>query len=1500
MEQAAKKKLARACAPLLLCCCAVASGLVGAGERGEPNVPGKPVEEAVARAGFRGPTFAEIYAKYLPDFAVDERTMARWREQPDDAPDWPKFSLQKRFDNRAYLERDWRVPPIVKRADELMGRGEHREAMRLYQRVIEKYPDDMWSVSEHGVFVPTTLYCQRQLLKLPPKELDYYRTVYDPYAKPLFEKAKKHYSPLDFAYVAYRFCATSYGSAALYELGNAALDAGNFEKACYYYERIRNYHRSTAIDQGELGLRLLTCYKKLGNEKAYAGLKARLEADAGAAGAPMRNFLKEVDRSRTERPDFFSQKASPDALSLADYTLFEPLVPDVSNYDSTWTVKRELGWRFRHPDSLIPVIAGNNLLYKDKNIVYCRSLLTGDLKWEYTEGGLVWDFEKVGTGRWSAYDYYPYQDLAVYDGMVYTFIVKGGPSLVALDLTTGERRWAAGPMAAASKSELDDRYAARPAVGAGRVYATVVHDDVEGDAHLSSTVAVAAFESRNGKLLWRRTLCRLTPSKFTISRIRRKIRIFCSPPVYKNGVVYACTNAGVFAAVDADTGEARWITRYDHKPVMLDALVLPDMHRDKLFCTNTAPIVFGLYLLAMPVDNSSRLYCLDRFTGKVLWSRVGEGQALRLVGVWKGQVVVGGSQALSGWDIPTGEPRLSLKLVEGGAEFRRGMQVIGRGGKVHSSGWRVHGLSHTYYDVVAHLDAGPKVIGHRTWYNRWARKRNAERIKQGLEPLVNEEPFFLTKSRMGLRLWGVPCEIEVDGKKITMKYGVAKVQAVLAKARGFQAMYDRAELHQFADRREEAIAEFEKLRDTLPEGKPALRIEVNRQLFRLYVKQAQAALRAGDIRGVAKYVNLMATCPTTSRQEIQTVLSMAEVFSRRKEYERCATCLLAIIRHYRPVQYPISSLVIEEPGPLIQRTAEALGHLFAQAPRQFFDRELALAGQCMSRSVPNYFSLIAPIDPDLRVETGQFASDWVRRVLPKTSAAYRRKYEEAAKSTFAGQEAPALLERLIREYPTTATAQAALDRMAARARKLPPPARNIRLWQLEELAQLNGLKFDAVRAGGALKVKQVPPPPLADAYRTLTHQFNFDEKTSLRLLDRRDGREGGAGLLFLGMRSVRTHAVKHGVICFDAAAGKAKWMHKEMRLKGKGEETGFEEVFIHRGLAIVHGRFDVLAFQLDDGKPAWQFRVPHEFEIEAATPAGDIFVLSSRFSTLAIHYMDGSIVWEAAEQGELYCPPMIAGEALVTVRLNPSGVSFRSLSTGRLMVHLDVPGLTQHRAHPVLKTGGEALPVAFEGGLLVLTDGWDYIGIDTSSRQIRWRIRIEDVDRDKVLPYRLWVSGNHLFVLKQEYDVNVIEMFNASTGERLWRNDHPQQVVYSAVYDAKSLYGINYQRDRTGVDLVGYDRQTGSKELTWSHGAYEQPEVFLCPEPHGDALVARLNDRQNNYALVAFNKKTRKLVHEVRVKGHGLWRNYGEVSATIQGQTLAILSKSLLTYCRPK
>ncbi|MCH7664209.1 MAG: PQQ-binding-like beta-propeller repeat protein, partial [Chloroflexi bacterium] len=104
-----------------------------------------------------------------------------------------------------------------------------------------------------------------------------------------------------------------------------------------------------------------------------------------------------------------------------------------------------------------------------------------------------------------------------------------------------------------------------------------------------------------------------SPLKITQSRYPRKIRIFSSTPLVKEGIVYHCTNAGVVAAVDARTGDIRWLTRYPQNKNALDNFSSPG-----LVWRNEPPLVRGNKLFVTPVD-SSFLLCLDTETGRILW-----------------------------------------------------------------------------------------------------------------------------------------------------------------------------------------------------------------------------------------------------------------------------------------------------------------------------------------------------------------------------------------------------------------------------------------------------------------------------------------------------------------------------------------------------------------------------------------------------------------------------------------------------------------------------------------------------------------------------------------------------------------------------------------------------------------------------------------------------------------------------------------------------------------
>ena len=173
-----------------------------------------------------------------------------------------------------------------------------------------------------------------------------------------------------------------------------------------------------------------------------------------------------------------------------------------------------------------PVVTHNSVIYRHKNIVYCRSIFTGELRgrtiWAAASPGRV---ERNGSIRrktcWSRTAWCSRR------------CTRRGPTLVALDETTGQLRWAYGPMIAATKEESQMRFEAAPAGGPRTMYAGYVLDDIEGDTHIDTEYGLMAFESTTGRIQWRRPVCRMRPGEFSgqVGENRRNlIRSLTSPP----------------------------------------------------------------------------------------------------------------------------------------------------------------------------------------------------------------------------------------------------------------------------------------------------------------------------------------------------------------------------------------------------------------------------------------------------------------------------------------------------------------------------------------------------------------------------------------------------------------------------------------------------------------------------------------------------------------------------------------------------------------------------------------------------------------------------------------------------------------------------------------------------------------------------------------------------------------------------------------------------------
>jgi outer membrane protein assembly factor BamB len=972
----------------------------------------------------------------------------------------------------------------------------------------------------------------------------------------------------------------------------------------------------------------------------------------------------------------------------------------------------------------------------------------------------------------------------------------------------------------------------------------------------------------------------------------------------KNGVVYHTTNCGIIAAIDALSGEERWLMRYPVVSAIHDATVPADKAGLGVLWNNRPPLIYGRRMYVTPVD-SNRLYCLDIDTGRVIWSR-GKGHTDALSGMTRrGELILTGHH-FSLVKPETGQETWKFYLPAAEGTRNRRPEIQGRplfttDGKAYFAGGFAGGLGGwgNYMRTQSAVDMEKRkdnILAERRYYDPFRYLKERPDVK-------NTEAPFLHTNRMTCTRFGTQFELEFSGRTLSVAYDTGKVLSAAKKSGGIRGLMALAELTEMDGNWNEAISLLEKARGKLPVEREDLRFAINRGLFRLYLKMAQRSLQVGDREGVEKYCFMMPTACTSSFDEIKTILSVAEVFEKKGDLAKAARCLESLGKHYGAVKFSVPSIVLDDQTALKRKAADIFTDLLGRVPTRYYKRELTIAGSCMKKSVNNYFSMISPLEPDLRVDTRSYASRRMVDLLGKLPESYRRAYEDRSREAFTGREKKEELTGLIKEFPGTSAAQTAFDGMMKKALALEGTERQIEMWRLNDLGRNNGLKVPPELEGQCnIAVPSTRPAGMSPAYTAKKHQFKYDAKTLLVMLQRTGDRKGGEGLFFIGARAKRMHANKFRLICWRAKENKRLWETPELRLKGKGKETGFEEYLISGGRVVTHGRFDVLAFSLEDGKELWRLRVPHGFEIVHACGTGNIMILSSMDKTIAVHLSNGQIFWESNEIGAPYARPFLRDNVVISVRKNPSGATFRRLGTGQLLTHLELSPLNVSGDHPVLPDGNGDLPISYNGKYLAVTDGWDYILVDTDLMRVRWQKRIGEVDRSRgQLPYRIWLSDRHLMALKKSYDTVHNEVVDLDTGRLLWKHaaEKNEGTVYSVLFDGANAYGLQYEPKQRCVHLMGFDQKSGKKTLDWIERGYSSPRVFLDKELRGGCAVVVLADKQK-YKIEIYDTKTKKKVFDFDEKGFGLFGAYGQVSYAIQGPDVALLSGNKLTVAVPK
>ncbi len=163
------------------------------------------------------------------------------------------------------------------------------------------------------------------------------------------------------------------------------------------------------------------------------------------------------------------------------------------------------------------------------------------------------------------------------------------------------------------------------------------------------------FDLNTGDLLWK-TPIGVGQQELTMFNMNFK-EFTTTPVTLSDGTLYYCSNLGFVAAVDALSGQIRWITEYDAIE-MSQVSHFTDPPPRRVWWHNEPPLVSDGVVVATPLD-SEYAAAFDRHTGKMLWVFHGErlwpGDCRRLMGIRGGKIILAGSGGAAALDIRGGD-----------------------------------------------------------------------------------------------------------------------------------------------------------------------------------------------------------------------------------------------------------------------------------------------------------------------------------------------------------------------------------------------------------------------------------------------------------------------------------------------------------------------------------------------------------------------------------------------------------------------------------------------------------------------------------------------------------------------------------------------------------------------------------------------------------------------------------------------------------------------------
>ena len=195
------------------------------------------------------------------------------------------------FSGGAALKTDPDLEAIMKKAEQYRKDGNWRIATRLWQAVLERGGDALYT-EDKRVYYSMTRKVESVIGKLPIEGLDMYRGTADAAATEVLAKARGVNDAEALSKVVKQFFMSSNGDDAAYRLGCLYLDKHDFVGAIRVFEKVVRDYPDPSVPMDQLYLRLAVAYAYTGN---IPNANKALESARNASTNPGSPRIKQIE-----------------------------------------------------------------------------------------------------------------------------------------------------------------------------------------------------------------------------------------------------------------------------------------------------------------------------------------------------------------------------------------------------------------------------------------------------------------------------------------------------------------------------------------------------------------------------------------------------------------------------------------------------------------------------------------------------------------------------------------------------------------------------------------------------------------------------------------------------------------------------------------------------------------------------------------------------------------------------------------------------------------------------------------------------------------------------------------------------------------------------------------------------------------------------------------------------------------------------------------------------